>query len=440
MKKEKVLIIQPSPYDSKGNVIKKSRLYFVGLSLPLLASLTPSEYEVELVYETIEEIPWNTDAVIVGISSMGHGVHRTIDIAKRFKEMGKIVVLGGYMVSLMPEEAIKYADSVFVGDSEETWPLFFEDYKNGTIKKIYQKTLENYHPPLPKYEMLLNKKIGNFLPVQAGRGCVNTCSFCSIACLYQKRYLKRPVAEVLRDILYIKKLGFKQFLLLDDNIFSDKEYITELCRSIKPLRMKWFTQCTVTIGNDVELLRLIRSSGCIALSFGLESISQDSLNTMGKKWANVSEYERLLRTIQAEDIDLSTEMVVGADGDTKESIRATASFITKTKIAIPRFYILTPIPGTAFYYEMLKENRIYNHNMYSYNAAEAVHVPKNMSPEELTKEYWDLYNAVYSYKNILARTILQKYFFKRPLRSLFYLYINLYYKYQIKHRITPNII
>ncbi|MGL5677435.1 MAG: B12-binding domain-containing radical SAM protein [Cellulosilyticaceae bacterium] len=438
--REKILIIQPSPYDSRGQVIKKSRLYFVGLALPLLAALTPDNYDVELIYETIEEIPWDTDATIVGISSMGHGVHRTIDIAKRFKAMGKTVVLGGYMVSLLPEEATKYCDAVFVGDSEETWGEFFKDYEAGCINPIYKKKLESYHPPLPRYDLVVGKKIGNFLPVQAGRGCVNTCSFCSVACLYESRYLKRPVDEVVRDIRAVRELGFKQFLLLDDNIFADKAYITELCEKIRPLKMKWTTQCTVTIGDDKELLDLIAKSGCMALSFGIESISQESLDTMDKVWARVEDYERLLTNIRKAGIDLSTEMVVGADGDTIQSIRDTAAFVERMKIVVPRFYILTPIPGTAFYHQMKAEDRIYNPDMYSYNAAEAVHYPKHMTPQELTEEYWALYNKVFSYKSIFKRTIGHRGFLERPHRGLFYLYINLFYRYQIKRGITPNII
>lgn len=438
--KTKIVLIQPSPYNPKGQVIKKKRLYFVGLALPLLAALTPDTFHVELIYETIEEIPWDTDAEIIGLSSMGHGIHRTIDIAKIFKAKGKTVVLGGYMVSLMPQEAIQYADAVFVGDSEETWPQFLEDFRKGQVQPLYEKQLEVYAPPLPRYDLLLTKSIGTFLPVQAGRGCVNTCSFCSIACLYQSRYLKRPVEEVIRDIKAVKDLGFKQFLLLDDNIFSDRDYIHQLCDAIKPLKMTWFTQCTVAIGDDLPLLKRIKEAGCIALSFGLESISQKSLDGMDKSWAVVEDYERQLKTIRDVGIDLSTEMVVGADGDTLETIRETARFIEKMGIVVPRFYILTPIPGTAFFNQMKAEGRLYNKDIYTYDGATAVHVPLNLSPEELTLAYWDLYNAVFTYRSIIRRTVLRKGFLKRPIRSLFYLYINLYYRYQIKRGITPNII
>ena len=71
---KKLLLIQPSPYDKKKKPIRKKRLYFVGLALPVLAALTPQDWEVEIILETIEEVPLGTDADLIGISTMGHGV------------------------------------------------------------------------------------------------------------------------------------------------------------------------------------------------------------------------------------------------------------------------------------------------------------------------------------------------------------------------------
>lgn len=439
-KNKKILLIQPTPYDQNGKLVKKKKLYFVGLALPLLAALTPKGYEVELCYETIEDVPFDTDADLIGISSMGHAVMRTIDIAKKFRELGKTVVLGGYMVSLMPEEAKKYGDSVMIGDAEETWAEMINDYSKGKLKKVYQKKLTELKTPLPKYEMLLNKNIGNFLPVQAGRGCPKTCSFCSVYCLYKGQYLKRDIPEVIRDIKRIKELGFKQFLLLDDNIFSNRKYAIELCSEIKKLKMKWMTQCSIDIARDEELLKTIADSGCYVLSFGLESITKESLKSMNKSWANPDKYAEQIKIIRKYGIDISTEMVVGADGDTLETIRNTAKFISDNHIAVPRFYILTPIPGTKFFDEMQEQDRIYNTDIYSYNACEAVHIPKNMTPEELTKAYWELYNEVYSMKSIIKRTLLTKTIIKRPIDAIFYFGVNCFYRHQIKKGIVPNIV
>ena len=437
--KKKLLLIQSTPYDSNKNPIKKSRLYFVGLAMPLLASLTPDDWEVEICLETIEDIPFDTDASLIAIGSMGHAIIRSIDIAKAFKKRGKTVILGGYMASLMADEAINYCDCVVIGDAELVWAKALKDFERGNLKKFYKEELTTLSTPIPKFDLIVNKKLGDFLPVQAGRGCPNSCSFCSVYCLYKNKYLKRPLKEVIRDIKQVKDLGFKKFLLLDDNIISDQDYLNNLCKEIKKLDMKWLSQCSIQVGQDKNLLKLLYESGCIALSFGIESISYDSLKFMDKAWAKPWDYSRLIKNIQDAGIDVSTEMVIGADGDTLQSINDTAKFIEDNKIVVPRFYILTPIPGTKYYYEMKNENRIYIEDIYSYNGSQAVHIPKNMTPDELTEAYWKLYNKVFSYKSILNRTIFRKDFFKRADKYLFYFMVNLFYRYQIKGGITPNI-
>lgn len=435
----KIYFIQSTPYYNGDKLIKKSRLYFVGLAPAILASLCP-KWDFECCLETIENVNFESDADIIAISGMGHAIIRSIDIANEFKRRGKTVVMGGYMASLMPDEAKKYCDSVIIGDGELSFPKMLNDYENGCLQNFYNMPLENLTFPLPKYEIFKNKKIGDFLPVQAGRGCPNSCSFCSTYCLYKNRYIRREINEVIRDITYIKSLGYKKFLLLDDNILSDKGYMMKLCSEIRKLKMKWISQCEISIADDEQVLEAVAKSGCISLSFGIESISQESLNSMSKSWAKVDKYSKQIKKIQSYGIDVSTEMVIGADGDTIKSIRKTADFITENKITAPRFYILTPIPGTAFYDEMKAQNRLVSEDMYKFNGAFAVHQPKNMTPEQLTIEYWNLYKVVFSFKSIVKRTILRPDSLSHPLKNLFYFYVNLYYKYQISKGITPNII
>ena len=438
---KKLLLIQPSPYEKEGKVIKKKKLYFTGLALPLLAALTPDDWETELIYEVIEDVPFDTDADLIGVSTMGHGVIRSIDIAKEYRRRGKTVILGGYMASIMPEEAVKYCDSLIIGDAELVWQQMLSDFENGKLKKTYEKPLEGnwYSTPSPRFDLLEGKNLGDFLPVQAGRGCPNSCSFCSVSCLYSGRYVKRPLPEVIRDIEQIKSLGYKKILLLDDNIFSDRKYLDSLLDTLIKLDISWMSQCEITIGKDDELLEKLQRSGCTTLSFGLESISRESLISMDKGWAVPAEYDSLIQNIRNHGIDVSTEMVVGGEGDTLESIRMTKDFIEKNKISVPRFYILTPFPGTRFFDQIKEEGRLVNNDIYSYDGTSAVYRPKNMTPDELTQAYWELYSELFTIKSIIKRNILRKEMLKTPARCIFNMGVNLYYREQIKRSITPNI-
>ena len=265
------------------------------------------------------------------------------------------------------------------------------------------------------------------------------CSFCSVSCLYSGRYLKRPLPEVIRDIEQIKSLGYKKILLLDDNIFSDRKYLDSLLDTLIKLDISWMSQCEITIGKDDELLEKLQRSGCTTLSFGLESISRESLISMDKGWAVPAEYDSLIQNIRNHGIDVSTEMVVGGEGDTLESIRMTKDFIEKNKISVPRFYILTPFPGTRFFDQIKEEGRLVNNDIYSYDGTSAVYRPKNMTPDELTQAYWELYSELFTIKSIIKRNIFRKEMLKTPARCIFNMGVNLYYRDQIKKSITPNI-
>lgn len=437
---KKILFIQPTIYDDKGKLLKKNRLYFVGLAHPLLSALLPDGWSSEICLEVIENIPWDTDCDVIGIGGVGHAALRARDIAIEFKKRGKIVFMGGPMVSLIPEVAKKYCDSVMIGDSEKTIIKLCKDLENGELKPFYEEPLlDSLSFPTPRYDLVKNKKIGYFLPVQAGRGCSNTCKFCTIACLFKGRYIRRSVDEVIRDIKYVKKLGFKEFLLVDDNIVSDPEYMLELCRQIKPLKMRWMSQCAIQIADNDELLKAVADSGCYVLSFGLESIVKDAMKTINKDWANPEDYVRIIKKVNEAGIEVASEMIIGLDTDTVESLTETIEFVKKSNIIAPKFYCLTPIPGTVLNKELNERGSVVDPDFLQYRPSKSVNNTPNFTADEVTEQYWRVYNELYTIKSILKRTLLNKRMLKRPFRTLFFFGINMIYRRDIKRKVAPNI-
>lgn len=439
----KVLLIQPTQYGSKtGEPIRQSRIYLPGLGLPLLAACAPGHWEVELVIEVVDDIDYDSDCDLVGIGAMGHALFRAKDIAREFRRRGKKVFMGGYMVSILPGFVKGHCDSVVIGDGEVSFPQLLKDYEEtGELKPIYDHQLSSLAGmPLPRYDLLARKKIGLMMPVQAGRGCPHTCSYCSIACLYRGRYLYRPVDEVMRDIEHLKSLGHKRFFLIDDNIVSNPEYLLELTARIKPLKMTWASQCSLLIAKNDKLLKAVAGSGCQIISIGVESISQEGLNSLNKEWMKVDETAHLLKKVMRAGIYPATEMVVGIDGDTQESLRETARFVIRNKLPAPKFYILTPIAGTDLYKEMKANGRLLHEDYRKYTAADCVFQPKNLSPEELEQAYFKLYKRVYSFAGIFRRVVLNRGFLRRPFLFLFFLFGNLVYKRSIHRGDAPNIL
>lgn len=437
---KKILFIQPTIYDDHGKLVKKRKLYFVGLAHPLLAALLPEGWSAELCLETIEDVPYDTDADVIGIGGMGHAANRAKDIAAEFKKRGKIVFMGGPMVSLVPELAKQYCDSVMIGDSEKTIAKLCHDIEKGELKPFYKEPLNELSTPIPRYDLVFKKNIGDFLPVQAGRGCTNSCSFCTIACLFKGKYLKRPIDEVIRDIKYIKGLGFKKFLLIDDNIVADPEYMLELCRRIKPLKMKWMSQCAIQIAENPELLSAVAESGCYVLSFGLETIIPDGLKEVKKTWCDPKDYYIIIKTVNDAGIEVASEMIIGLDTDTLAVLDETIKFVRNSSIIAPKFYCLTPIPGIDLNKEMNERGSISDQNVFNYKPSISVNNTPNMTAEQITSEYWRVYEELYTVRNIMKRTIFHKRMLKHPGRTMFFLMVNMVYRSQIKRRIAPNIL
>lgn len=451
-RRRKVLIISTTLVRDNGALLKQGRLWLPALNIGLLAALTPPDWEAEILYETIEEVPWNTDADLIALSCMGIGLVRGLQIAAEFRARGKTVVIGGPMASIAPDKAAEHCDAVCVGDAEVLWETILRDFEQGRLKPLYSDRHRLSCPdaggtrvhlltgvPVPRYDLMIAKKIGFWLPVLAGRGCPHHCEFCSIHAYYEGRYLRRPVADVVRDVEAVKTLGVSSILLIDDNIGSDPAYARELCRALKPLKIRWMGQCALTVARQPDLLAEMAESGCRTLSVGLESVNQESLESAGKAFARTDEYDRMLRAFSAAGIDVSSEMILGLDADGPDTFDRTADFILRNRIRVPRFYILTPIPGTPLHERMTREGRIFDGDYGHYTAARAVFTPQGMTPDKLEKGYWKLYEKVFSTMNMLRR------FLARPdprrfMHTLFLLGVNLHYRGQIKKRICPGVL
>jgi radical SAM superfamily enzyme YgiQ (UPF0313 family) len=437
----KLLLIQPTQYGPDGKPCKQKRIYLPGLAFPLLAAMAPPHWEVEIRLEVVDDIDFDAQVDLVGIGTMGYAIWRGVEIAAEFRRRGKTVFMGGYMASLVPELALEHVDSVVVGDGEVSLPRLLADWEaKRRLERIYENPVDALEGlPLPRYELLLDKPIGDMLPVQAGRGCPHLCSFCSIACIYKGRYMARPVDDVMRDIQKVRSLGFKSFYLLDDNIVSNPSFLRALCERITPLKMTWASQCSLQLARNPVLLELTRRSGCTMMSFGLESITQEGLDRLGKRWVDVTEHEMLLERIERAGIMASSEMILGTDSDTEETVRATLEFVERARIPIPRFYILTPIPGSALWAQLKHEGRLLHEDFRRYSGSEAVHRPAKLAPERVTELYWWLNERVFSLRSILRRTLLHPRVLRFPRQQVFALAVNLHYRRYIRRRVPPNI-
>ncbi|WP_425420577.1 radical SAM protein [Phaeodactylibacter xiamenensis] len=441
--KPKILLVAPTALDYQGNPIKQKKLHLPALTLPMLAAITPEdEADVTLVSETSEDIPFGEHWDLVGLTGMGSGLARAYEIADQFREKKVPVVIGGIAASLCEQEwTLKHADALVIGEAEEVWPEVITDFKANRLKPVYrmERTPDINTLPLPRYDMMNARKLGMWRPVQATRGCPFPCSFCSIQTFFGRRYRKRPVDQVVRDVREAKRSGSRYIVFIDDNIGVDWDYAAELWAALIPEKIIWMSQCSIQITDRPEMLKLAYRSGCRLLSIGVETTNQDSLMTVGKDFNHPSKYKEQIRRMRKFGIDISTEMIIGMDADKHATFNATYDFIVDNKIAVPRVHILTPVPGTQLYKEMEAENRLISKDIGKFSGGKVVFHPKHITAEALQDNYWKLYEKLYTPRNIFRR-LSGSPMNMSPYMRLFLTGVNLHYRGHIKNRITPGIV
>jgi len=145
---------------------------------------------------------------------------------------------------------------------------------------------------------------------------------------------------------------------VDDNIVGKPSYAKELFSALIHLNIKWFSQASLNIVKDRELLDLAQRSGCKGLFIGFESLSQESLNAMGKSINQVNKFKEAIKMIHDHGIGIQGSFIFGTDYDDQSVFSDVLRFIEKTHLEAVLFSILTPFPGTRIQEALLRENRI----------------------------------------------------------------------------------
>lgn len=395
----RVLLINPAMKPTPG---KKRWGFLAPLNLAIIAALTPADCEVTILDENIEDIDLDFEADLIGITVMTPQAPRAYYFAEEFKKRGKRVVLGGMHVSALPEEALKYADSVCIGEAESYWKDLILDFRKDSLKKIYRTTNfpETLDIPIARRDLLSGK--GYLFPntLQTTRGCPHNCSFCAVSNFFGRTYRFRPTEDVLREISTFKD---KLVVFVDDNITASKKRAKQLFKALIPYKINWISQGSIEMADDDELLELAAQSGCKGIFVGFESLIKKNLQEIGKK-VNISRvFEKAIKKIHSYKISLIGAFIFGFDGDNEAVFKKTVNFAKKMKIEVAQFGILTPLPGTNLFKRLKQEGRIFDFNWAHYDIAHVVFKTKTMAPQFLQRKFNQAYQRFYSLPSIFSR-------------------------------------
>ena len=377
------------------------------LGLLYLAARTPQGHEIHY-YEAESDGGEPADVytcALVAISTFSAQVFEAYAIADRLRKSGVLVAMGGLHVSVLPEEASLHCDYVVVGEGENVWPAVVE----GACRRAppAQFNSSSFAPvdvaalPVPRFD-ILGKRPYNRYTIQTTRGCPWRCDFCASTVMLKVPYRRRPVDHVARDIRAVRDLHPQAFIeFADDNTFVNKRWGKDLCRSLSPLGVKWFTETDVSVGDDHELLGLMHEAGCRQVLIGFESPSAGALAGLEQKadrkahWA--PHYSAAIRTIQSAGIAVNACFILGLDGQSTDVFSEILNFVHEVNPFDVQITVLTPFPGTPLYDRLLAEKRILQPGAWQLCTLFDVNFqPAGMTPQELREGLYWLGERLYS--------------------------------------------
>lgn len=432
----RILLVQPTTRYPNNKLLRSKTRWLLGLTIPYLAGLTPRSITVEVADDRLGPIPYQRRYDLVGITATCATADRAYEIAREFRQRGTPVVMGGFHVTLHPEEVLEHCDAVVVGEAEPVWEQVLEDARLHRLKPRYQAN--EFHDmvglPRPRLELMDYRKYRvKIVPTQTSRGCPYHCSFCEVPIVYGHTYRRRPLGEVLEEIKTLVRItGLKNIYFIDDNLTGHRDYAKELFRGLMPLNVSWSCLWTINTSRDEELLDLAKKSGCSHVNIGIENVCPESIDSIEKVQNPVKEYEWLLGRLRDKGIFYSLNFMFGLDGDRLELFNETLVFLDRIKAPMAFFNSATPRRGTPLWEQLNQEGRVHKPEAEKYLGMVCNFVPKNMSPEECEEGVWRCFQKFYSFSSICRRLLLP------PTGYIFQgLPSNLFFHYVANRRIDP---
>ena len=443
VQKQYVLLINPfypkDPHASFGKHVLTPTL-----ALTSIAGSTPSEWEVKYWDENLLQGPPPMEPFpeVVGITVHLTFAKRAYELSRWYRERGATVILGGLHMQTCSKEALDYADAVAVGNGVLLWPQILKDVERGNLQKTYQVGYE--HPysgePLPYRDILPRDSFLTTSSLIATRGCKNRCQFCYLATNnirmpYQCKRINQVVLEFQAD-------GQPYGVFTDNNLGSDQDYLRKLCRALRPLEKLWSAAVSLDVTDDPSLIRDMALAGCGSVFVGLETLSEENLQSAHKRntLLHPDEYARRIDIFHQNGIQVNGSFVFGFDLDTPDVFERTIQWIEENRLECATFHVLTPYPGTPLFRQLDQEGRLLHKNWELYDTAHVVFRPKQMTPQELEQGYVWCYERLFSHTSIWRRR-------PQDIRAVFpylamsYLYkrSNRLWRFLIRYRLTAKV-
>lgn len=367
----RIHLVNPSDV-SFGTAVITPRWQYV------LAAATPARHGTPLlVDETLD--PIEEESIQPG-DVIGIGIHtgnalRGYRIGRMARARGAYVVYGGIHATLFPDEVREHgaAHAVVTGDGDLVWPTVLDDCDAGNPQLLYAGGRIDGDSFYPARWDLLPRDRYMWASVQTVRGCPKHCSFCSVWRTDGQKPRQRDVNLVVREIVQLRRQGFRFIVLADDNFYpvtladlaaanrrADKSQHATLTRLREerfelmarleqlPDDMVFYTQITMEAAEDPAFLAAMRRAHIRGALVGVESVTAEGLKAVFKDFNEAGEgLVKRLQAFRQADVHVLGSFIFGLPTDTSDTFAATADLAQRAGVSFAQFVMLQPLPGTV---------------------------------------------------------------------------------------------
>ena len=443
-----LVLIKPSHYDDDGYVIRWWRAMIPSNTLAAVYGIAADCAErqvlgpdVAIDIEVMDETNTRVDipgliarfrrhgnfglVALVGVQSNQYP--RALDIARRFREAGMPVAIGGFHVSgclaMLDGRAVDLdacrdmGVAMFAGETEGRLDAVLRDAADGQLAPIYDfmKDLPGMEgtpvPFLPK--RYVARTLGLSASFDAGRGCPYQCSFCTIINVQGRKSRHRSPDDVERLVRLNWAQGIHKFFITDDNFARNRAWEAIFDRLIE-LREKDGIPIGLLIQVDTlchkipNFVEKAKRAGATRVFIGLENINPDNLAAAKKRQNKITEYRTMLLAWKAQGMMTLAGYILGFPGDTPETIRRDIAIVQKElPLDVVEFFCLTPLPGSEDHQALWNKGVAMEPDLNRYDTEHACAPHPNMSGQEweaIYHEAWSLYYTPAHMKTLLRRT------------------------------------
>ncbi len=373
-------------------------------ALPLLAALTPAEHHVTLVDENVETLNFDrlVRADLVCLTGMSVQRFRMKEILTELKARGAFTIVGGPWITVQEDYFGDLVDVIFVGEAEETWPRFLDEWQRGQHLRRYEQAAKSDMTtvPTPRFDLL---KMQHYLfgSVQFSRGCPFQCEFCDIIVTFGRRPRLKTSAQIIAELEALRAQKMNIAFIVDDNLIGNKKAVKVLLSDLVQYQrdngyyFTFFTEASLDLAEDEELMSLMVDANIISVFIGIESPNDKSLKET-KKLQNVRPQAGTIadrvRRIQQAGLEVWCGMILGFDSDDASIFGAQARFLQEARISSAMIGMLAAIPKTPLYARLQREGRLdlEDETVYGTNV-----IPLQISRDALRDGYVRLMMEVY---------------------------------------------